>query len=239
MKESKKFIKAEAKILPVILILDRSGSMYGEKIDSLNRSVAMMLKDFGNTSGIKAEIKVAIISFGGKGENAKATLDYPLTSASKIDFKFLEADGESPLGDALKMAKNLVEDREIIGKGTYRPVVILVSDGICSGENTQWKDEFNRFANEGRSAMCERWALAIGKGSDRYMLEEFIGDSRLLFEAYNVGMIRNFFNLATAATVKRLESTTPNKTVYPEIEELDEDIFDEDIFDDISDEDLL
>ena len=59
-----KFTAPKAKPLPVILLLDVSGSMSGEKIRNLNDAVRDMLNVFGDTENGETEIWVAIITFG-------------------------------------------------------------------------------------------------------------------------------------------------------------------------------
>ena len=207
MAELKSFVRGEARPLPVILLLDRSGSMSGDRIASLNQAISAMIHDFADESGITAEIKVAIISFGGTGAEIECTL----TSASEIDYKPLVASGMTPLGSALKQAKELIEDREIVTSRSYRPMVILVSDGF---PNDNWEGPFEEFISEGRTKKCERWALAIGQGCDRDMLQKFIGEgSERLFNAADAGCIKQFFKLVTMTTVSKLKSKNPNASL--------------------------
>ena len=56
-----KFTAPKAKVLPVILLLDESGSMDGEKIRNLNDAVRDMLNTFGDTENGEVEIHVAIM----------------------------------------------------------------------------------------------------------------------------------------------------------------------------------
>ncbi len=210
MTELKSFVRAEARTLPVILLLDRSGSMNGERIDSLNQAIPAMIHDFADESGISAEIKVAIISFGG----AAAKLECTLTSASEINYHPLGAGGMTPLGSALKKAKELIENREIVTSRSYRPMVILVSDGY---PNDNWEQPFEEFISEGRTKKCERWALAIGQGCDMHMLQKFIGEgSERLFNAEDAGNIKQFFRLVTMTTVSKLKSKNPNASISME-----------------------
>jgi len=63
------------------------------------------------------------------------------------------------MGMALRMAKDLIEDKEIIPSKGYRPAVVLVSDGA---PNDDWEGPMNDFISGGRSSKCERFAMAIG-----------------------------------------------------------------------------
>ena len=58
------FVMPEARMLPVILLLDVSGSMsYDAKMDELNSSVKEMLESFQEEQIVQAEICVSIITF--------------------------------------------------------------------------------------------------------------------------------------------------------------------------------
>ena len=168
-----------------------------------------MLRDFSDNGEVNADIKVAIISFG----YGEAKLEVPLTSAGQVEYTPLVANGNTPLGAALKLCKQLVEDREVIPSRSYRPTIILVSDGY---PNDQWEGTLEQFIQTGRTAKCERWGLAIGDGCDEQMLRKFIGnDEQLLFKAENVSQIAKFFKTVTMSTIARTQSKTPNATVYP------------------------
>ena len=54
----------ETKKLPVILLLDVSGSMRGEKIESLYDATIEMIETFAAAQAREQEIDVAIITFG-------------------------------------------------------------------------------------------------------------------------------------------------------------------------------
>ena len=140
-----------------------------------------------------------------------ASVDVPLTSAIEIAYAPLLAGGMTPLGDALKKAKELIEDRSIITPRSYRPVVILASDGL---PNDAWEEIFEKFISEGRTKKCERWALAIGNGCDEQMLQKFVGkDSEKLFRAQDAGHIKQFFRMVTMSTVTKTKSQNPNLSV--------------------------
>lgn len=62
-----KYTVAKARPLPVILLLDRSGSMYGENIDTLNSAVNEMIESFKTAGQGEVEINLGVISFGDFG----------------------------------------------------------------------------------------------------------------------------------------------------------------------------
>lgn len=202
-----KFTAPKAKPLPVILLLDVSGSMSGEKIHNLNDAVRDMLNTFSDTENSETEVNVAIITFG-----SQVTLQQPLASASTIQWHDLSPGGMTPLGMALQMAKAMIEDKNVVPSRAYRPTVILVSDGA---PNDEWKRPLDAFIGDGRSSKCDRMAMAIGADADETVLGQFIeGTANRLFYAENAKQLRDFFKFVTMSVTARTKSQTPN--VIPE-----------------------
>jgi len=124
----KDFTVAEARPMPVIVMADVSGSMSVDgKIEALNLALKDMIAGFAAESRIRAEIQVGLITFG--GEDARMHL--PLVPAHRIsEVSPLAAAGRTPMGAAFEQAMKLLEDKEKISSRAYRPVLVLVSDGM-------------------------------------------------------------------------------------------------------------
>lgn len=201
------FTTSKAKPLPVVLLLDTSGSMYGDKISSLNDAVRKMLATFRKEESQASEFLVSIITFGGT-----AALFRSPAPASELAYTDLYADGRTPLGAAIDVAKELIEGREETPSRAYRPLIVLVSDGVPTDE---WESKLDHFVQDGRSAKCDRMALGIGKeayaGPGRATLERFIaGTGHQVFEAEDAGEIHKFFKFVTMSVVSRGLSQDPN-----------------------------
>lgn len=199
-----KYTVAKARPLPVVLMLDRSGSMFGEKISTLNSAVNEMIQSFKSAGQGEVEINLGIISFGDGG----ATYDLPLQPVSGITQIALSANGGTPMGMALKMAKDLIEDKETIPSKGYRPAVVLVSDGA---PNDNWQQPMENFISGGRSSKCERFAMAIGTSQEDPVLNKFLsGTENKVFLANEASKIRDFFKFVTMSVSVRSRSQNPN-----------------------------
>ena len=193
-----------AKPIPVLLLLDTSGSMFGPKIDTLNSAVRQMLAAFAKEERREIEVRVSIITFGNSVNRLQ-----PFTPASSIDFQPLSADGMTPLGAALRAAKDMIEDKDETPSRAYRPTVVLVSDGM---PNDRWEEPLRAFISEGRSSKCDRMAMAIGRDADKGILGKFIeGTTNPLFEAHQASEIQRFFKFVTMSVTTRMRSSTPNQ----------------------------
>ena len=203
-----KYTVAKAKPLPVVLLLDTSSSMNagGEqsKIVELDSAVRDMIKDFAHEEQLETEIQVSVITFGYNG----VQLALPYTNASKVEMKKLEAQGNTPMGMALRMAKDMIEDKETTPSRAYRPLVILCSDGA---PNDDWEDPMDNFIKDGRSSKCDRMAMAIGSDANETVLKRFIeGTENPLFHAKDASSMHKFFKFVTMSVATRSHSQNPN-----------------------------
>jgi len=210
-----KFVSNDGRALPLFLLLDCSGSMSGEKIETLNNAVIDMINDFKSEHLSEVNIQMCIITFG-----QEAKLHTDLCSVQSIDYIPLHANGMTPLGGALSILQNIIDDKEKVSSKGYRPSVILVSDGM---PNDSWQEPLETFLTGKRTSKCERWALGIGQDADYQMLQKFLGDEsdKKVFDASVAKEISKFFKFVTMSTIARSKSVNPNETIdMAKIEEM-------------------
>ena len=214
MSELKKFQVQTARPLPIIVLADTSGSMAVDgKIEALNKGLKDMIASFSSESRLRAEIQVSVITFGG----SQAELNLPLTPAHQLQsFTRLVAEGMTPLGGALSLASQMIEDSTRV----YTPVVVLVSDGY---PNDDWEVPFARLINGERSSKATRFAMAIGADADEAMLSDFANDPEApLFRAENARDIHRFFRAVSMSVSARSQSATPNQSTPLQIPSADD-----------------
>lgn len=197
------FQNQQAEHLPVILLLDTSWSMNGEKIDELNKAVEEMLEELRKSNTPNRKIDVAVITFGCNG--AKLHLD--LTCVNDIaKSPFFKADGMTPMGEALKIAKSMIEDRNKIPSHYYRPLVVLLSDGMPTDD---WEGIMHEFISEGRSSKTQRISMGIGGGELEKPLKMFSGEKKC-FTNNEAKYIREFFSFIVMTVTVRSNSMDPD-----------------------------
>ena len=198
----------EVKRLPVVLLLDVSGSMQGAKIDSLYDATCDMIDTFVGAQIKEQSIDVAIITFG-----KEIKLHTPYTPVKELQAQGIprfEADGMTPMGTAIRMAKDMIEDKSVTPSRIYRPAVVLVSDGE---PNDDWRSAVACFINDGRSSKCQRFAIAIGDEADRGVLEIFTENPDNVFYAAQASDLADCFKtVSMSVTTTALQ---PEKIVVP------------------------
>ena len=211
--ELERFVTETGRPLPIFLLLDCSGSMHGEKINTLNQAVKDMIEDFKGERLSDVNLKICVITFGNT-----AKIHTELSSLKDLKFVDLVAAGMTPLGGALNLASSIINDKEKVPSKDYRPVVVLVSDGH---PNDFWEAPLNEFITGKRTSKCEKWALGIGQDVDKDMLEKFLNNpEKKVYDASVAKEITKFFKLVTLSTVARSKSVDPNQVVN--LEELEE-----------------
>jgi uncharacterized protein YegL len=211
--ELERFVTETGRPLPIFLLLDCSGSMSGEKINTLNQAVKDMIEDFKGERLSDVNLKICVITFGNT-----AKVHTELSSLKDLNYVDLVATGMIPLGGALNLASSIINDKEKVPSKGYRPVVVLVSDGH---PNDSWEAPLNEFITGKRTSKCEKWALGIGQDVDKDMLEKFLNNpEKKVYDASVAKEITKFFKLVTLSTVARSKSVDPNQMVN--LEELEE-----------------
>lgn len=114
--------------LPCILILDTSASMSGEPIEELQSGLDYFAKDVQSDDDAKQKVQIMIIKCGG---NAEIISEW--TDAENFEAPELYADGMTPMGAALDLAAEEIENQKQVyrsnGISYLKPWIFIISDG--------------------------------------------------------------------------------------------------------------
>jgi uncharacterized protein YegL len=140
---------------PLVLLLDRSGSMAGHPIAELNAGL-VTLKDELMADALAAKrVEIAIITFGPVEVQNQFLLAHEFTPPT------LTAGGDTPMGAAIMQAIDLLQERKTIYKTNaidyFRPWIMLITDG---GPTDYWQTAATR-VHEGEKAKAFSF-FAIG-----------------------------------------------------------------------------
>ena len=210
-------IKNNVRALPVFILADTSGSMEGEKIQALNNALREMVSSLSSVEDIRGEFKVSIITFGGD-----VMLHQELENVDKIQLTELTARGNTPMGSAISLVSELINDKSIVPSTAYTPTIVLVSDGMPTDIRVEdatfddyinWEPIVQLQSNENRASKCLRLAMGIGADADNDMLKAFVNNSFIpVFKSKDAAGIQSFFKWVTMSTVSRMTSANPNNT---------------------------
>jgi len=119
---------------PCLLLLDVSGSMSGQPITELNAGLNAFKEELSSDSLAMKRVEIGIVTFG------PVRADLQFQSAAFFSPPPLSAQGDTPMGEAirqgLEMVRHRKEEYRANGISYYRPWVFLITDG---GPTDEWQ----------------------------------------------------------------------------------------------------
>lgn len=192
--------------LHVIWIVDCSGSMSGDKIQSLNNAIRNSIPYMRKVAEDNpfAKIFIRVITFSDKAHWHVAN-PIPVENFTWID---LQASGQTAMGDALRMVAQQLSVSNMPDRA-LPPLLILISDG-------QPTDDFDKglreLMNEPWGLKAVRIAIGIGEDADYEVLERFIGNKEIpVLRANNAETLTNYIRWVSTTVLK--ETSSPSSVV--------------------------
>lgn len=160
--------------IPVCLCLDTSGSMYGTPIDELNEGVRLFYDAIREDETALYSAEVSIVTFG--GSVAQCIVDFASLEVQP-NVPTLSADGMTPMGEAVNMGLDLLEQRkeEYKARGVdyYQPWLVLMTDGAPNGDSAELSRAINRTVELVNQKKLTVFPIGIGPEADMDVLAQF------------------------------------------------------------------
>jgi len=155
--------------LPCILILDTSASMSGEPIKELQSGLEYFAKDVQSDDDAKQKVQIMVIKCGG---SAEVISDW--TDAESFEAPDLYADGMTPMGAALDLAAEEIENQKQIyrnnGISYLKPWIFIISDGAPNDNN--WERSASNFKQLEKDGKFTVFTIAV-EDADQHILSKF------------------------------------------------------------------
>lgn len=188
---------------PLVLLTDTSGSMDGQSIAELNAGLITLRNDLIADPLAAQRVELCIISF----PPVKVETDFQLVQ--HFTPPRLAAVGETPLGEAILKAIQLVMDRKIMYKANglpyYRPWIFLITDA----RPTDDLREASRRVHEGEEAKSFAFFTVGVRNADMSVLKQVSVREPLKLAGLN---FKELF-LWLSATAKGIAVSTPGTPV--------------------------
>ena len=151
--------------LPVYLVLDCSGSMFGDPIEAVNQGVKALVAELQSEPYAIETAYLSVITFESTAQQV-----CPLTELMAFQPPTLSAGGTTALGGALKLLTQCFE-KEVkkasdSQKGDWKPLVFLMTDGMPTDTWEKAADELKK------KKPANIIACAAGSGADEYTLKK-------------------------------------------------------------------
>ena len=215
----REFTLPDARPLPLLLLLDASGSMAEHgKIEAVNNAIQDLLTTLANEKSHRVGVHVGALAFGGK---LRPHLDLMPAHQAVTAWRPLSAAGGTPMGATFEACHKLLEDRRFIPSRAYRPTLVLISDGMPTDA---WEAPLDALLKSPRAAKATRLAMGIGPDADTAMLARFIQNPEIsVFNGSQASEISRFFRWVTMSVIARSVSATPDQVLPPPPPSLDDD----------------
>ncbi|MBO9566653.1 MAG: VWA domain-containing protein [Niastella sp.] len=177
--------------LPVYLVLDTSGSMTGEPIESLKNGVQVLISSLRQDPYALETAWLSVITFSTAAQQL-----VPLTELSTFQMPDLQAAGTTSLGEALNLLAQKV-DTEVARttseqKGDWKPLVFIMTDGEPTDDWQRGLDEYRK-RKFGMVIAC-----AAGQGANTNVLKQ-VTDTVVQLDTADSSTIKSFFKWVSAS----------------------------------------
>ena len=177
--------------LPVYLLLDCSGSMFGEPIEAVKNGVQVLVSTLRQDPYALETAYLSIITFDSSARQASR-----LTELAAFQQPTLQASGCTALGEALTLVSQCA-DNEVVKttpekKGDWKPLVFIMTDGEPTDDLNKGIAEFNK----------RKWgmvvACAAGSGANTDTLKK-ITECVVSLDTADSATIKAFFKWVSAS----------------------------------------
>lgn len=198
--------------LPVYLLLDCSGSMYGEPIEAVKNGVQVLVSTLRQDPYALETAYLSIITFDSSAQQVS-----PLTELAAFQQPNIQASGCTALGEALALL-SLKADQEVTKttaeqKGDWKPLVFIMTDGEPTDDLNKGLAEFKK----------RKWgmvvACAAGAGANTDTLKK-ITECVVSLDTADSATIKAFFKWVSASVSSgsmKVEETGAEATTLSEL----------------------
>lgn len=197
------------KILPLIFIIDKSGSMTGERIAAVNaamRNILPMLDDISRNNN-DARIKLAVLEF----DNNVNWITPSLADPKDYTWVDIQAGGLTYFGAACSSLYEKLSRSQLLSdpEGYNKPVIIVLSDGE---PNDDWTYAINKLKENRWFKLSQKFAIAIGHDAvskeNLEALVAFTGSIEGILLSQNVETLKD---IITIVSVRASEITSKSR----------------------------
>jgi uncharacterized protein YegL len=168
----------------VVLLLDTSGSMQGQRIGQLNAGLRELDQALKRDALASLRVELAVVAFGGKARTIEVRAGGGMEIPADADRAFVTADafqppelvaiGDTPMGDGVRKGLQLLRDRKDIyrqhGIDYFRPWMFLITDGYPTDKD--WQQAATEVRDEEGRRGVTFYAVGV-EGADMQKLARF------------------------------------------------------------------
>lgn len=189
--------------LVLYFIVDTSGSMSGDRINTVNKTVTEVLPKLREISSKNKEvqIEIAVLEFE---SNVSWMYSNPIV-VDNFSWKTLTANGGTSYYKALNELSSKLTTSGFMQNDYLPPVFILFSDG----DGGSYTSELNKLRENNWFKSGIKIAIAIGSGVNMQMLYDFTGGQEAVFTVHDMEALKKIILGSTVTSSLVASSTAP------------------------------
>jgi uncharacterized protein YegL len=188
---------------PCLLLLDVSGSMGGQPIAQLNAGLATFQNELASDQLAMKRVEVGIVTFG------PVRTELPFQSASTFYPPNLSAQGDTPMGEAIRQGLEMVRQRKdeyrTNGISYYRPWVFLITDGAPTDD---WQSAAAAVREGEASKAFAFFAIGV-KGANMEILKQISVREPLMLDGLRFSSLFSWLS----SSLRSVSRSTPGTEV--------------------------
>ena len=216
-------VKTEMRI---ILLCDRSSSMYGRRIETLNQAIHELIPQLRKAVAEYPEVRVTVqaIAFDNEAQFHIGPEPVPLDELTWPD---LSSCGVTATSQAIDLLTETLEVENMPRRG-LPPLCLLISDGFCTDSQEMYNSSIERLVAGQWGRRAIRLAIGIGRHDEDYNEEELLRfvshkKSAGVLEARNAEQLTQYVQWAclagTLSTIKGLSQAASDQSDPEEVDE--------------------
>ena len=218
--------KIARKLLPIIYVLDTSGSMEGSRIAAVNAAMnetMEVLKDVSSKNPT-AELKIAVLQFSSGPQWVTENLVF----MEDFYWNDLKAGGLTDFGSALNELNNkLSREQFLISEvGFKAPVIIFMSDGEPTDD---YESALNKIKSNNKwFKTATKIAIAVGDDANVQVLQKIAGNNEAVIKVDDLESLKKLIRVVSVtATMIGSKSRTEDDQTDKVISQIEQDMGDE------------
>lgn len=178
----------------LFFMVDTSGSMYGDKIGSVNEAIREVIPEIKDISEENADalIKIAVLQFS---SGAQWLYEKPVDSDQFV-WNNLEPGGLTDMGEAFKTLNEKLSRNQFMADaiGSYAPAIFMMSDGEPTDDYKKGLEELRK---NKWFKVAIKVAVAIGADANTEILKEFTGNEECVLTVRSPQALRKMIRFAS------------------------------------------
>ena len=211
--------------IPIVLVLDVSGSMSGGPIDALNKALISFKDEIIKDTILSNRLELAIVAFN---DQAEVVRDFDLVQP-KTNMPVLEAEGITNMFDGINKAIEIIEDRKQYYKKSeqryYQPIIVLISDGTPTNTEQQIDDLDQKIQSMSDDRKFRFMPFGVGEGADMQTLaklaaqteDEKLKEKAIAYKLTDETKFSNLFVFLKNVANKTHSGDISNVTLDPDV----------------------